>query len=205
MNTDWQRRKREIRARAEANRLKQPDKDTLSRLICRKLIALDEYTRARVVMSYVDFRDEVRTHHFLTVVLEQGKQLAVPYCAADRLELFLLDSLDELAAGTFGIPEPKTKLRGLAERRVEIGRVDLIVVPGVAFDTRGGRLGHGRGYFDKLLGLVRSNTTLVAPAFECQLFPEIPIEPHDVFMNKIVTEKTIYHGTPKPESTASGS
>ena len=189
---DWKQRKLQLRTRAHANRREQPNKEALSRSICRRLVELDEYGRARTVMAYVDIRDEVRTRHLLAAILEHGKRLVVPYCVADELELFLVDNLDELMPDTLGIPEPKAELRGLAERRVEIEQVDLIVVPGVAFDAGGGRIGHGGGYFDRLLCLARADTTLVAPAFECQIFPDVPMQPHDIFMHMVVTEKTIY-------------
>ena len=72
--------------------------------------------------------------------------------------------------------------------------IDLIIVPGVAFDRRGGRTGHGKGYYDKLLEHARLDTPLVALAFECQMFDEIPMQEHDVFMDKVVTEKASYDG-----------
>ena len=194
---DWRRRKAQLRTRAHDNRRRQPDKDPLSRSICQKIVDLDEYARARTVMSYVDIRDEVRTRHLLATALEQRKRLVVPYCVADELRLFLVDELDELVPDTLGIPEPKGELRGLEKRRVEIGQVDLIVVPGVAFDAAGGRIGHGGGYFDRLLCLAQADTTFVAPAFECQIFPDVPMQPHDVFMHMVVTEKTIYRADPK--------
>jgi 5-formyltetrahydrofolate cyclo-ligase len=68
------------------------------------------------------------------------------------------------------------------------------MVPGVAFDRRGGRMGHGKGYYDKLLEHARLDTPLVALAFECQMFPEIPVAEHDVFMDKIITESATYVG-----------
>ena len=68
------------------------------------------------------------------------------------------------------------------------------MVPGVAFDRRGGRMGHGFGYYDKLLEHARPDAPLVALAFECQLFPEIPTQAHDIFMDKIITEQAIYAG-----------
>ena len=67
-------------------------------------------------------------------------------------------------------------------------------MPGVAFDRRGGRLGHGKGYFDKLLCRVPPRTPCIALAFECQLFPEVPMLPHDLFMDRIVTETAVYEG-----------
>jgi 5-formyltetrahydrofolate cyclo-ligase len=68
------------------------------------------------------------------------------------------------------------------------------MVPGVAFDKTGARMGHGFGYYDKLLEQVRPDAALVALAFECQLFPAIPTQEHDIFMDKIITEKAIYPG-----------
>jgi 5-formyltetrahydrofolate cyclo-ligase len=186
--------KQAIRVRAQANREAQPNKDPLSRVICRKFAALPEYAAAATVMFYVDVRSEVRTREFLSTALGQQKRIVVPYCLGDRLELFVLESMDELAAGTYGIPEPRAELRALAERRIDACELDLVMVPGVAFDREGARLGHGKGYYDKLLRGVRPDAALVALAFECQVFPEVPTGPDDVWMDKVITEKTIYHG-----------
>ena len=188
----WRQEKREIRARARARRLRQTNKGPLSRQICRKLAALPEYVRAATVMFYVDLGPEVRTRQYLPVVWKDGKRVVVPYCAGKQLELFYLESLDELAPGTLRILEPKVELRSRADRRADLSQIDLIVVPGVAFDHRGGRLGQGKGYYDRLLREVASDTSLVALAFECQLFPEIPMVPHDVYVHKVITEEAIY-------------
>jgi len=189
---DLQALKRHLRLQAHAKRRKQPDKDRLSREICRKLATLPEYRSAATVMFYLDIRTEVRTRPFLPAVGEQGKRIVVPYCVEGQIELFRMESLDELAAGTFGILEPPAELRGRADRKVEVSELDLIVVPGVAFDRKGARLGHGGGYYDKLLRLVRPDTAVVALAFECQLFPAIPMQPHDVYMQRVITERTVY-------------
>jgi len=71
-------------------------------------------------------------------------------------------------------------------------RLDLIVVPGVALDRQGGRLGRGKGYYDGLLREVRRDAFLVAPAFECQMVDKVPMQPHDVPMHQIITEKEIH-------------
>ncbi|HUT90187.1 MAG TPA: 5-formyltetrahydrofolate cyclo-ligase [Thermoguttaceae bacterium] len=189
-----QRLKHQIRTQAEANRRAKPDKDEASELIWERLAALPEYVAAETVMGYVHFRSEVRTRGFLATALAAGKRVVVPYCLADHLELFLLECMDELAPGTWGIPEPKVELRSLADKRVDAGRLDLVVVPGVAFDRRGHRLGHGKGYYDKLLVHVRPGAPLVGLAFECQLFPKIPTRPHDVPMDRVITEKAVYRG-----------
>jgi 5-formyltetrahydrofolate cyclo-ligase len=102
--------------------------------------------------------------------------------------------MDELETGMYRILEPREELRVLPGKRVDVKSLDLIMVPGVAFDRRGGRTGHGKGYYDKLLEHARSDTPLVALAFECQMFPEIPVQEHDVFMDCVVTEMAIYQG-----------
>lgn len=191
---DFSQRKQEIREQAHANRKAQPNKEELSRAICAQFAALPEYGAAKTVMFYVDVRTEVRTREYLPTALTHGKRIVVPYCVDGELELLLLESMDELSIGMYKILEPKPELRLLPAKRVEVAELDLIMVPGVAFDRSGARMGHGFGYYDKLLEHARADTPLVALAFECQLFPEIPTAPHDIFMDKIITEQTIYQG-----------
>jgi 5-formyltetrahydrofolate cyclo-ligase len=186
--------KNQIRREAMAKRRARPNKDEASRIICNRFAALPEYATSETVMCYVDVRSEVRTRPFLAAALDGDRRIVVPYCVGDRLGLFRLEELEELASGTWGILEPKEELRALAEKQVEPGRIDLVMVPGVAFDRRGARLGHGRAYYDRLLVDVRTDARLVALAYECQVFPEIPVEPHDVWMDKVITEKAVYDG-----------
>lgn len=186
--------KKAIREQAHANRKAQEYKDELSQVICEKFASLPEYAAAKCVLAYIDVRTEVRTRNYLATLLASGKRVAVPYCVDDILQLFLLESMDELAIGMYKILEPKPELRELPSKRVDIREADLIMVPGVAFDRRGARMGHGFGYYDKLLEHARPDTPLVALAFECQLFPEIPTQAHDIFMDKIITERAIYAG-----------
>lgn len=190
-------RKKRIREQAHANRNAQPDKDRLSQLICQRFAALEQYQSAQTVMFYVDVRSEVRTRHYLPTALTHGKRIVVPYCVDNELELFLLEGMDELATGAFKILEPRPELRSLPAKRVAAEELDLVMVPGVAFDRRGARMGHGFGYYDRLLQHARSDAPLVALAFECQLFPEIPTEAHDIFMDLIITELAIYPGLGK--------
>ena len=119
----------------------------------------------------------------------------MPWCNADgELELFRLDAMDELEIGMYRILEPRAELRDLPEKQVNVETLDLIMVPGVGFDRRGARTGHGKGYYDKLLQHARSNTPLIALAFECQIFDEIPVADHDIFMDKLITEDHVYNG-----------
>jgi 5-formyltetrahydrofolate cyclo-ligase len=191
---DFRQRKTQIREEAHARRNQQPDKDALSQHICAAFVALPEYTAARTVMYYVDVRSEVRTRHYLPTALTHGKRIVVPYCVNNELELFLLEDMNELAVGMYRILEPRPELRPLPARRIEAKELDLVMVPGVAFDRRGARMGHGFGYYDKLLQHARPDAPLVALAFECQLFDEIPTAAHDIFMDRIITEKAVYPG-----------
>jgi len=167
---EFQAKKKVIREQAHENRNNQEQKDELSEAICRKFLDLPEYDAAKCVMFYVDVRSEVRTRQSLPAALASGKKIVVPYCVDGELELFWLENMDELSLGMYRILEPKAELR------------------------TGARMGHGKGYYDKLLEHARPETPLVALAFECQLFPEIPTADHDVFMDKIVTEAAVYPG-----------
>lgn len=189
-----QERKQRIREQAHAARNAQENKEELSSRICDQFLALPEYAAAKTVMFYVDVRSEVRTRQHFPAALASGKRVIIPYCVDGELELFHLESMDELAIGMYKILEPKPELRDIAAKKPAIEELDLIMVPGVAFDRRGGRSGHGKGYYDKLLEHARPDTPLVALAFECQMFDEVPTAEHDIFMDKVITEKAIYVG-----------
>src|ERR1700683_3525499 len=100
---DWQQRKQQIREQAHANRKAQENKEELSRIISEKFVALPEYAAARTLMYYVDVRTEVRTRHYLPTALSHGKRIVVPWCLDGELELFHLESMDELAVGMYQI------------------------------------------------------------------------------------------------------
>jgi len=185
--------KKSLREEAHARRNALENKDELSKHIVSQFMNLPEYDKAKTVLFYVDVRSEVRTRHSLPEALQSGKTIVIPWCTETvELALFRLESMDELAIGMYKILEPKPELRLLPEKQVDPKSIDLVMVPGVAFDRRGARMGHGKGYYDKLLENARKDTPLVALAFDCQLFPEIPVAPHDVFMHKIITEKEVH-------------
>ena len=192
--SDFQERKAAIRKQAHENRKNQEDKEAVSIAIMNRFMELPEYDAARTVMFYVDVRDEVRTRQALPAALATGKRIVVPYCVDGELELFWLEAMDELELGMYRILEPKNELRDVVPKRLQPGDLDLIMVPGVDFDKNGGRTGHGKGYYDKLLEHAKPETPLVALAFECQMFDEIPMDHHDIFMDKVVTENNVYTG-----------
>ncbi len=186
------RTKQALRAEARRRRVALPEKERLSRAIWKQLAALPEYERARRVVLYIDHRSEVRTWPFFSDVWDAGKQIVVPYCENGELGLFLLEHLDELEPGMLGILEPQPELRQAPGRAVRLEAPDLVVVPGVAFDRAGGRLGQGAGYYDRLLAHAPEGVAWVGIAFECQMVDAVPLLPHDVPMHKVVTESAVY-------------
>ena len=183
-----------IRKQAHENRRSQTEKDSVSKKIVNRFIELPEYQAAHTIMFYVDVRDEVRTRQALPAAVASGKRIIVPYCLNGELELFWLENMEELELGMYRILEPKHELRSVESKRLQPTDLDLVMVPGVAFDRTGGRTGHGKGYYDKLLQHARLDAPLIALAFECQMFESIPVESHDIYMDKIVTEDAVYTG-----------
>ncbi len=194
--TDPQARKAAIREQARKNRIAQKNKDEVSRTICAKFTALPAYGAAKTVMWYVDAGSEVRTRHTLPEALTHGKRVVVPWCVIEtnQLELFLLEDMSELVEGAYKILEPKNELRDLPAKKVRPEELDLVMVPGTAFDPRGGRMGQGKGYYDRLLANARADAPLVGMAFDCQVFDEIPVSSHDVFMDLVLTESRELEG-----------
>lgn len=193
---DPQARKAAIREQARKNRVAQKDKDALSRAICGRFMELPAYRTAKSVMWYVDAGSEVRTRHTLPEALTHGKRVVVPWCVVEtnQLELFHLEDMSELVEGAYKILEPKAELRALPNKVVRPEELDLVMVPGTAFDPRGGRMGQGKGYYDRLLSRARPDAPLVALAFDCQIFDEIPVASHDVFMDQVLTESRALAG-----------
>ena len=179
--------KQQVREQGHSARNSQEEKDSISQRIVGKFMELPEYAAATTVMFYVDVRSEVRTRFALPSAIASKKRIVVPYCVDGELELFLLEDMAELEIGMYKILEPRSELREIPEKAISPEDLDLVMVPGVAFDTQGGRTGHGNGYYDKLLQHARVDTPLIAIAFDCQIFPEIPVNKHDVFMDKAIT------------------
>jgi 5-formyltetrahydrofolate cyclo-ligase len=188
------------RKQAYAARAAQPNKDALSRVICQKVMDHPTYAAAETVMWYVGCKSEVRTVDFIAEGLSRHQRIVVPYCTQDAegqkiLGLWLLDDINELVRGTWGILEPPQDRWQEHRKQVSPNQLDVIIVPGVAFDDRGGRLGNGAGYYDRLLSHLTSATVLIGICFQSQIVDEVQMEPHDVYMDWVITEHSTYQGS----------
>jgi 5-formyltetrahydrofolate cyclo-ligase len=161
-----------------------------SRLIHERLFRLDVFRDAASIMAYMDFRNEVETIPVIKHCLSQGKRIVLPVSMKKPRQLLLSEVRDpeaEIAAGTFGVPEPlKEYIRPFPAEDL-----DLILVPAVAFDSLGYRIGYGAGYYDRFLaGLTRIIPT-IGLAFEVQIIDRVPAEPTDWPVDYIITEKRL--------------
>jgi|TARA_B100001964_G_C14257956_1_gene613503 5-formyltetrahydrofolate cyclo-ligase len=161
-----------------------------SNKIKEKLYSLDEFKEAKNIMVYVSFNNEVDTHEIIKELVDSTeKKIIVPYVEKNNpiLQLSEVEDFDDLEPKTLGILEPKDEF----VRKVGISKVDLVIVPGMVFDSRGYRIGYGHGYYDRFLKKLGKDAKKIGFAFELQLIDKVPEEKYDVPMDIIVTEKRV--------------
>ena len=156
-----------------------------SEAIAKGVAALHSFSRARCVLLTLPFRSEWNSAPLLDAVLARGAAAVLPRVDAGSRMLALhriADPAHDIVVGYQGIPEPLPHLP-----RVDVREIDWVLVPGVAFDMEGGRLGYGGGYYDRLMALVDPSVPRVAGAFDLQIVASVPSAPHDLTVHKIVT------------------
>jgi 5-formyltetrahydrofolate cyclo-ligase len=158
---------------------------------CEHLIAQPWFAAARVVLAYAALRFELDPSHALARAAEQGKAVLLPRVVPESgtLALHVYKPGDELCESGFGVREPLA-----SAPQVLPDQVDLVLVPALAFDARGYRLGYGKGFYDRLLPL-SPRAERVGLAFELSLLPQLPNEDHDVAVHRVVTEKRVIEMT----------
>jgi len=174
------------------------DTREMSRRVMVQLMSLPEMKTCFTVMTYVDFGKEVRTVPLISDLLNQRKNVVVPFCEKGEIHLFCLRNLNELSPGYFGILEPKIELRRLSDRQVHLKELHLILVPGVAFDPQGGRLGRGKGFYDRFLKKTPKNILKIGLAFDWQMFEAIPMSENDQYVDIVVTESKLFFKNSAP-------
>jgi 5-formyltetrahydrofolate cyclo-ligase len=166
----------------------------LSDAIVGRARAEPRYQQARCVLAYMSFRSELSTRTFLQRVIEEHRILVLPRINKLHrvLDLFCVADLDsDLIAGPWGIREPDpTRCPAFDPLQV-----DFVLTPGVAFDTHCDRLGYGAGFYDRLLSAVSPQAFKLAAAFDLQIVDRVPLESHDLPVDKVITERAIYTRT----------
>ncbi|RLF27428.1 MAG: 5-formyltetrahydrofolate cyclo-ligase [Thermoplasmata archaeon] len=187
--------KEHLRRKIKNIRLQISEKEVLrkSHEIKKKLFSLREFKRASSILFYVSYNNEVCTHDMIRECLSSEKSIVVPLISRKNKKMFLskLNSWDELEPGEYSILQPCREYVS----EVSVNDVDIIIVPGIVFDEKGHRIGHGLGYYDRLLSDSK-NALHIGLAFEFQIVDRIPVEKHDVAVDKIVTEKRVIHCSP---------
>ena len=168
--------------------------------IMRRVLSLDIYHAATSVLTYMSFGNELNTHHFFDTLLRDGKTVMLPRIdkASNTLTLHRVNGHDDLVDGIWGIREPHPD-----SPKVALADVDMMMMPGLAFDRAGNRLGYGAGYYDRLLAPLADKAVrplrLVA-AFDCQVVDAVPVGPSDQPFHILVTETQLYQLPQSPQS-----
>lgn len=166
-------------------RLKSQKEDTKNRksgVIKKKLLQDNVFKKAKNVMFYIALKDEVNTQGMIREAKKLGKTVTVPVCRSNRVSLrpAILDYHARLRKGPYGLSEP------VEEIPVRLSDLDLVIVPGLAFDKSGRRLGRGKGYYDRFLKRIPKDTPTIGLAFDFQIFPRVPTLKHDINVHKII-------------------
>lgn len=170
------------------NRLKETDEEKLAQtdaFICGRVMAREEFRTAKCILSFAGFGRELSTRLLNETILASGKQLCLPLITGvGDMEPRLVESLESLVPGAYGILSPSP-----AAPQVKLSQIDLVILPGLAFDQKRQRLGRGGGYYDRFLQKYDGPT--IAPTRELQMVEEVPCEPWDAKPDVIITESRI--------------
>lgn len=185
--------KQEIRnmVKKRRNSMSENEVTTKSKIIIEKLMDTKEFKNADNIMIFLSFNNEVYTYNLIEKCIKLGKRVIVPYTVKDTYEIIptVLGNIEEdLKQTSYGYMEPKKeKLQPIDEKKI-----DLTVVPGLAFDKNMNRIGFGKGYYDRYLAKTRKDAKKIAVAYDYQVLEEIPSEVFDVKMDSIITDENTY-------------
>lgn len=159
-------------------------KEVMDDIIFNKIVESKEYKSAKTIFVYVSFQGEVDTHKFIKYALNDTKRICVPKIISKKegIRAVEINSFEELKKEAYGILEPDN-----FDKKVDEKNIDLILMPGVAFDENGGRIGYGGAFYDRFLKNVSPKTLKIALAYDFQIFSKVPMEEHDIKIDGIIT------------------
>ena len=188
---DLRAEKKALRSKIIAARRKLTDnyRQRASNRMMTVFCALPDFKEPRKVLCYASMVDEVQIRPLMEKWLSLGVTVALPHITGKgQMEAVSFTDFDSLVEGEYGILTPDLEKGEI----IPPDELDLIIVPGIAYDTRGERLGMGGGFYDAYLARA-TKAKRIALAFSCQLVAKIPMEAHDVLVHKIITEQGIYN------------
>lgn len=160
-----------------------------SEQIVQQIFASEQYREAHVVFAFLPFRGEVAIEPLIEACWQEQKSIYVPRvdAKAKEMQFYAIHSGDDLELGHYGIREPRETCPLYKETQDR--PIDLVLMPGVAFDRNKHRLGYGAGYYDRFLSRLKEKPHLLAPAYALQIVPAVPVDAWDRPMHTIVTEE----------------
>ncbi|MPN13549.1 putative protein YqgN [bioreactor metagenome] len=152
--------------------------------IFNSLIDSPVYNEAKCIFIFVSYKTEVNTHEIIKQALSQGKRVCVPKVLSKNEGMYAVEikKYDDLKSGKYGILEPEN-----LENKINEEEIDLALIPGVAFDKNGGRMGYGAAFYDRFLIKLKKDTPKIALAYGMQIVDYIPMNEWDVKMDGIIT------------------
>ena len=150
-----------------------------SRILGELFVQTEEYRRAGTIYGYLPYNQEVRTVAMLEQALRDGKKVAVPKCYGDEMRFIYMEDLSAVAPGYAGIPEP------VADGPVAQDETALVLMPGLAFDPQGHRIGYGGGFYDRFLAQEPGHPTL-ALCYDFQMLPQLDTEEFDIPVDRVL-------------------
>ena len=163
------------------NQIPNTQKQNEAEVIFRKIESISQFQSAKTILIYWSTPDELATHDFVEKWSDK-KEILLPVVVGKEIEMKRYAPKQKMKQGSFGIFEPDTSQK-------YTGIIDLVIVPGIAFDLKKNRLGRGKGYYDRFFNQIKAEKWGIG--FDCQLFPSIPINKDDVKMDKIITSNSI--------------
>lgn len=163
-------------------------KNEMDNKIFLKLINSEYYKKSKVIFAFVSFGSEVDTKKFIEYAINDNKTICVPKVKSREIgmELFIIKGLQDLLPGFYGILEPVETCS-----MMDNDSIDFILMPGVAFDRDGGRIGYGGGFYDRFLSKLAKKIDKIAIAYEFQIIDNIPMTKLDISIDRIITENEI--------------
>lgn len=173
--------KKELRAKIkEAKRAMTESRiNELSSDLCRQFLETEQYRNAKTIYGYLPYNQEVRTWALLEQALKDGKKVAVPKVYDDDMRFIYMDDLSAVSDGYAGIPEP------VADAPVADDPTALVLMPGLAFDKEGHRIGYGGGFYDRFLENEPNHPT-VALCYHFQMLEHLDTEEHDIPVDRVL-------------------